>query len=218
MAIISSILLYVLWMLLPAVIAIGIFRLFPDTKVRASGPFQNLTINVTGAFGAFFITLLAGWFLIDRIDARIQQSLVSPTWEVMVKVSFLDNEGEEIRVDRALREDVKVFVEPPIAKTAELPYVYVRLPLVKPGEWPTLYFNVPGFISETLSPRRLIADGEAEVDSWRQRVDLGEMVLRQVPDIPSSARPRVEAYLAPAPGGPPMPAVPGEASTERERP
>lgn len=200
-------------MVLPAVITIGIFKLFPDTKVSASGPFQNLTVNVTGAFGAFFITLLAGWVHIDRIDARIQESLVAPTWEVTTMVKFLDTEGKEIKIDRALREDLRVFIKPSIT-TNDLPFVSIRLPLVKPGAWPTLHFDLPGFLSDPISPRRMIESKLAKVDSLHQSVDLGELVMRQAPAeeveelenvVGASA---AGAYLKSVPDGPPAPTSP----------
>lgn len=206
MSIITSFILYILWTILPLGVAVTIFKLFPDTKVSASGPLQNFTINATGAFAAYLITLLAGWFLIDRIDSRIQASLVSPTWELTAKVRFLDTEGKEIKVDNALRQDLKVLIEPPLTRTAELPVVYVRLPLLRPNEWPTLLFTAPGFVAETLSPRRLIAAEKVNVDTWNQTVEfLEELVLQQVPETGPPPKPmgEDERYLQPTLEGPP---------------
>lgn len=203
-AILVSLILYAIWILLPLVVAIAIFKLFPTTTVSAAGPFSNLTINTTGAFAAYLITLLAGWSLISRIDARIQNSLVSPTWEVTAKVKLVDTAGKEIPVDHVLREDLKVFVEPPIARVSELPYVYIRLPLLRPGDWPALHFNAPGFIPEMLSTRRMIAEKKAKVDPWNQTVDAGEVVLRQAPKgPPPPVAPAGEKYLSPIKEGPP---------------
>lgn len=66
-----SFLLYVLYVVLPLVPAILIFRLFPETKVTVSGPLQNLTVNATGAFAAYVVTVALGFFLVKNVEAQI---------------------------------------------------------------------------------------------------------------------------------------------------
>lgn len=210
-AIRTSLTLYAIWTLLPLAVAVVIFKLFPDTKVSASGPLQNLTINATGAFGAYLITLVAGWLLINRIDERIQLSVVTPTWELSARVKFVDTEGKEIKANNILREELRVYVEPPLVKTRELPHVYVLLPLVKPDEWPTLQFTAPGFIPEPFSPRQLIDSKKAKIKHPRIEF-LEEVVLHQVPAaVPVSPASTAEKYLEPEPKGPaPVAAQTGE--------
>jgi hypothetical protein len=71
-AVAYSFLLYVLYVLLPLIPAILIFRLFPETKVTVSGPLQNLTVNATGAFAAYVVTVALGFFLVNNVEAQIQ--------------------------------------------------------------------------------------------------------------------------------------------------
>lgn len=60
--------LYVLYVLLPLVPAVLVFKMFPNTKVFVRGPVQNLTINATGAFGAYIVTVALGYFLVQDIE------------------------------------------------------------------------------------------------------------------------------------------------------
>jgi hypothetical protein len=73
-AVLYSFGLYVLYVLLPIIPAVVIFKLFPDTKVAVSGPFQNLTIKATGAFGAYVATVALGFFLVKNIERQINES------------------------------------------------------------------------------------------------------------------------------------------------
>ena len=61
-AVAFSLLLYVFYVLLPVVPAVIIYKLFPETKVALSGPFQNFTLNATGAFAAYIVTAGLGYF------------------------------------------------------------------------------------------------------------------------------------------------------------
>ncbi len=66
-----SFLLYAVYVCLPLIPAILIFWLFPDAKVTVSGPLQNLTVNATGAFAAYIVTALLGFFLVKYIEVQI---------------------------------------------------------------------------------------------------------------------------------------------------
>ncbi|HZR59074.1 MAG TPA: hypothetical protein VFA74_19560 [Terriglobales bacterium] len=71
LAVLYSFCLYVLYVLLPLIPAILIFRLFPETKVTVSGPLQNLTVNATGAFAAYVVTVALGFFLVKNVETQI---------------------------------------------------------------------------------------------------------------------------------------------------
>ncbi|MEY3107246.1 MAG: hypothetical protein RIT35_1424, partial [Pseudomonadota bacterium] len=57
-AVLLSCLLYSLYVLLPMIPSIVIYRLFPDTKVALSGPISNLTLKSTGAFSAYIVVVV----------------------------------------------------------------------------------------------------------------------------------------------------------------
>jgi hypothetical protein len=73
-AVFFSFCLYILYVLLPLVPAILIFKNFPDTKVTVSGPLQNLTVNATGAFAAYVVTVALGFLLVNYVEHQIEWS------------------------------------------------------------------------------------------------------------------------------------------------
>lgn len=83
-AVVYSFCLYLLYVLLPLIPAILIFRLFPETKVAVSGPLQNLTVKTTGAFAAYVVTTLLGFFLVRQVQAQIVSSRHYPVEGVIV--------------------------------------------------------------------------------------------------------------------------------------
>jgi len=70
-AVVYSFVLYILYVLLPLIPAILIFKFFPDAKVTVSGPLQNLTVNATGAFAAYVVTVALGFFIVRDVDQQI---------------------------------------------------------------------------------------------------------------------------------------------------
>ena len=117
--------LLLVWVMLPLLPAILIYKVFPDTKVTASGPFANLTVATSGAFAAFLIVLAGiGPFVYSIRDGVIaqqkhddqveqqkradlleqqkrvdQMQLVSGKqyWTVEVPVQLFDGEGKQIK-------------------------------------------------------------------------------------------------------------------------
>ena len=73
-AVFFSFCLYILYVLLPLLPAILIFKNFPDTRVTISGPLQNLTVNATGAFAAYVVTVGLGFFLVNYVEHQIEWS------------------------------------------------------------------------------------------------------------------------------------------------
>jgi len=71
---ISFCFIYILYILLPLIPSVLIYKIFPDTKLTLSGPFQGLKLNATGAFAGYIVCCLIGYNIISRamnaIDAK----------------------------------------------------------------------------------------------------------------------------------------------------
>ena len=89
-AVILSFALYALYVLLPMIPAILIYRFFPDTKVGIKGPLGNLTISASGAFAAYIVTVALGFFLIQNTHRQIID-MAHPTWTI---IGYVNKEDE----------------------------------------------------------------------------------------------------------------------------
>ena len=164
-----SLLLVTLYLLLPLVPSLVIYKRFPNTSVRVSGPLSKLKVNASGAFAAYMVVVLLGFGMMKKVDGYIA-AMVTPTWEVSAQIEFRDGAGKRIRDPHSIIRDLKVQVDPPLDQR-NYPEVKMRLPLVKPDYWPTLVLHVPGFEQQSIKLDRT-ADFER---NWLR----GSMALKQ---------------------------------------
>lgn len=94
-----SILLYVLFVLVPLLPAIAIYKIFPKTKVGLKGPLQDLQVNASGAFAAYLIVAIVGIFLVNNASTLIR-GLASETAEVTSKIVLLDENDKPLPDDQ----------------------------------------------------------------------------------------------------------------------
>jgi hypothetical protein len=99
--VLAAFLLYAVFILLPLLPAIIIYKMFPNTQVGANGLLGNLKINATGAFAAYIITSVMSFFLVQYIQETIEgnSSETDKSWTVYAKVKFVDEKGEPIISD-----------------------------------------------------------------------------------------------------------------------
>lgn len=88
---------FILFFIIPLIPSILIYKLFPDTKVSASGPFSGLNLKTSGAFAAYICTLIAGVFIINNTIDLIK---TNSTWKQAdflwkVKSNFIIQEGDK---------------------------------------------------------------------------------------------------------------------------
>jgi hypothetical protein len=84
-----------IWVALPLVPAILIYRYFPDTQVAASGPLAGLTVKASGAFAAYLVVFLLIFALVSPIKDVIGSGM-RPFWEIRGKVKLVDENGKPI--------------------------------------------------------------------------------------------------------------------------
>jgi hypothetical protein len=113
-AVLLSWLLYSLYVLLPMIPSIVIYRLFPDTKVALSGPLSNLTLKSTGAFSAYIVVVVLGFFLIKNTHTIIA-GMVQPMWTIKATIELQDTNGKRLDDQSALKY-MDVFLKPDLRK------------------------------------------------------------------------------------------------------
>lgn len=159
LSVILSFVLYLLYVLLPMIPAILIYRLFPDTKVSLKGPLSKLTMKSTGAFAAYIITVILGFFLVKN-TLNIITSMAQPkkpTWTVKARVELRDTENNKIDNPQLLKFLV-VSIRPEI-KTITDDFVQLKLPREQ-EYWPHNYitFEIPKFGRKTIDISKLSTD------------------------------------------------------------
>jgi len=80
-----KILVFIIWFLVPAIPAIIIFKLIPGSKVFLKGPFQGVKINLTGAFGGYFLLILASYLMVKEMIFEKQPDVEVWTLKGFVK-------------------------------------------------------------------------------------------------------------------------------------
>ncbi|HED34826.1 MAG TPA: hypothetical protein ENJ08_11575 [Gammaproteobacteria bacterium] len=114
LAVILSFTLYIFYVLLPMVPAIVIYKIFPDTKVAASGLMGNMSFKTTGAFAAYVITVFLGFFLVQNTHQLIAQ-ISKPVWTLKTTVELLNADGTPYKNNNLL-ETLVVSVDPKLQR------------------------------------------------------------------------------------------------------
>ena len=153
-----SIALYCLFVLLPIVPAVILFKMFPDTKVAVRGPLQNLTLKATGAFAGYVVTAILGFFLIQNVVKQIDQ-MGSSAWTVVVPVKLIDTNAKGIAQLPAVDY---VNFDPKFSHVGDQD-LYVSFPHREIDDWPTMSFSMPGFSGGAVDLQRLVAANDEKV-------------------------------------------------------
>jgi len=147
-AVLFAFLLYLLFVLLPLVPTVLIYKFFPEEKVTATGVFSNFRFNATGAFAAYVVTVFLGYFLVTKIHKQICQ-ISNPSWTIKAEVNLKDPHGNEINRPHLL-ETLNVLIDPEL-KTTKGNKVILKLPGDR-STWATtmIKFEIPGFGFSTI--------------------------------------------------------------------
>ncbi len=164
----QSVALYILWIFGPLVPAILIYRLFPETKVAASGPFAGLTVRATGAFGAYIVTLIIAYPLNLRISS-IMGSQLKPVWTLKAEVIANDNSGKPILYN-GFYNGMRVSFSPDFQVLAGR-QVKLSVPIDGDGRsWPSITIQVPNYGGVTIDPTTF--GGRLEIDDFRKEITI----------------------------------------------
>jgi hypothetical protein len=158
-----SFLLYVLYVLLPLIPAVIIFWLFPSTQVGLKGPLQGLTINATGAFAAYVVTGLLGFFIVKSVQTQIVFSRQYPIEGVILNVAQnqkIDSDQFYLRcVSGSMTQTEDCYFvglfDTPVQKGQMIDFTYLQFQASGTGAPPTpTRIRVP--LAQTNSPQRFV--------------------------------------------------------------
>ncbi|HWT12957.1 MAG TPA: hypothetical protein VN231_09410 [Allosphingosinicella sp.] len=156
------------WVLLPLVPAIVIYRIFPDTKVAVAGPFHALSVRAGGAFAAYLIVFVATYPLIDEMNRNLA-SMYDRQWIVRGSIVVRDEQGKEIRLPEGA-QPLTVGMRPDIVTLRGN-----RFQIIVPerdDQIPGLFISYPGFATQWIELDRLGGDAGVRVDRRRQEIEI----------------------------------------------
>ncbi len=102
----------IVWVLLPTVPALIMFKLLPGDKINVSGVLGNFKINASGAIGAYFAVLVAIPFFTDKLKTQfVPVAEPRQYWTVTGDIDLRDVKGEHMPM-YLHRSELKVATDP----------------------------------------------------------------------------------------------------------
>ncbi len=192
--------LYCLYVLVPLIPARYIYKWFPNSQVTASGVLSNFKINASGAFAAYIVTVLLGYFIIDSTKERILSlsDQESRTWVVKGGIELRDKDGGIIEHSNFLNR-VSVNVRPDvfIHENGEL---LLKLPGTTTGDWPQYFvtIDVLGFGRGTINLTRLDSYQNVKLDYENRVIEFNTPIPVTTINDPNQPYITGAGYLEPA--------------------
>ncbi len=166
-------LIYVLYVVMPLLPSIIIYKLFPNTSVGANGVLGNLKINATGAFAAYIITVILGHYVIKQ-NLDFVRKIDKTNWEIKSKVEFVDTDGNLLKEVSDLDLKNKLIIKTTPDYNVKNLNGIVFIAYAK-GELPKVTFSYPGY-----EPKLMDLDAKDESiikDFAENKIDLGTIRL-----------------------------------------
>lgn len=171
-AVVLSFALYILYVLIPMIPSIVIYRMFPDTKVSATGVLANLNFKTTGAFAAYVITVFLGFFLIQQTHQQISQ-ISNPVWTLKTRVNILNPDGSEYQNNKLI-ETLTVSIYPELQQINGNKVILSLPGSKKSWEKTQLTFAIPNFGNYVLDLGE--ASENADIDEYELLIKLNDPI------------------------------------------
>ncbi len=173
------------WVALPLLPAILIYRLFPDAPLVLTGPLAGLTVKTGGAFAAYLII-----FLLIKSQVETTKDFVGSAmrsyWQVTAEASLTDETGKKIQVGDSVLDEIRAH---PSAVTHDGTTLSFKIPEERMGHLPRvveIYFPPDsGWSSDNLSLDELSPwwmfwkSSDRKVDPFFKTIDYGKVELHR---------------------------------------
>lgn len=168
-----SALVLILVVTLPLLPAILIYKIFPNTHIKASGSIGALTWNASGAFAAYMIVLAV--IMISPLKKLTSSvgGFYSPTWTVEMEVHGYDSNADPTNF-----KNIEVLLNPDMHRISE-DKVILKIPGLKRSDWPIVQLNVPGGTKKVNLAS--LKNEDIEIDNYKKYITiLAPVEIKQV--------------------------------------
>lgn len=185
-----------LYILVPIIPAVIIYRMFPATTTTVEGTLvSNWKVKAGGAFAAYIVTVLLGYFLAIGTQ-RMIVGMTDTTWTVGGNVELLDQNGNPINSDSDLLKSLDVEIHPP-PKDVSGHHLDMRVPVEKDdpsGYW--IHISIPEFGANDYSLDASTTDASYTVkyDREKRKILIGPNIT-----LRAAAAPRTSLTVSPTP-------------------
>jgi hypothetical protein len=88
--------LYFVWVLVPLIPAVIIYRLFPESPVETQWKILGVALKAGGASGFYFTILALGFFKFLEPTIEYVKSIQHPFWTVEAPIRFFDSDDKSV--------------------------------------------------------------------------------------------------------------------------
>jgi len=149
----------VVWLILPLVPAILLYRLFPNASIRATGVLANFKINATGAFAGYLVLFAAMMPFVNETKNYVG-SVLHPYWTLSGRIKIVDKNGTEVHYPK-LFQTIKIRTLPEMISFQDPAFLFT-VPGGEKGDLPSITVEIPDFGTLLLGRKR------SETSSTRQ--------------------------------------------------
>jgi hypothetical protein len=170
----SLTIIYTIWITLPLIPAVLIYRLFPSTTVAVSGPLANLTVRATGAFAAYLVVFAAIYLQISKGMDEIG-TFQHPYWTIEGTVNLVNSDGTQIQADPTIKLlSISTSPSPYLADDYR-----VTMYVPETDKIPYLKLEVPGFGHTSLDVRD---NPNVRIDTFHKTIEFKTpIIIKQTP-------------------------------------
>jgi hypothetical protein len=165
-----------MWVMLPLLPAVLIYRLFPKTEITVSGPFAGLTVNASGAFAGYLVVFAAVYLALVPQTMDMIASWQRQFWTIKGDIKLVRADGSDHPYPRPLLDKLKVVQ--PLTHTFH-DQATLKLEEVS-GALPAVRIEIPGFGEEVI-PEKSMQPGET-TNRFRRMIVLKQpIIIRETP-------------------------------------
>lgn len=166
--------LYFAWVMLPAVPAILIYRLFPNTTVAVSGPLAGLTVKAGGAFAAYLIIFAATYEPLIPPTRDIIASWQRQFWTINGDIKLVRADGSDQPYSESLFSKLRVVK--PVIKMFDSNQATLKME-DHDGQWPVIVIEIPNFGEKAIPLKSM--GSKIEINRFRKTINIKEPIIIQ---------------------------------------